>query len=374
MRRNIRSRTNIRSRVLSAFLLAGLSSTLLAACNGLDGVPKHIRPLSYTTKSELLEAKMSPESEILLRIFKGDSELEVWKKRSDTGKFALFKTYDICKWSGELGPKIKEGDRQAPEGFYTVTPAQMNPRSSYHLSFNLGYPNAYDRAHERTGSHLMVHGACSSRGCYSMDDEQIQEIYSLARLSFQGGQQSFQVQAYPFRMTPANMAKNRGDPNYKFWKMLKEGNDHFEITHQAPKIDVCSKRYVFNSAVQPGIEYSPTGECPTEMSVHPSIQREVANKQARDEAKELIIASKLEKQNNGTGLALFGGGGGKKTETAEAVAQVGSPVTGSTTAPSVADASGEIPRDKPATHATAYAAAPEEDEGNMVSRLWNKVW
>ena len=78
-------------------------------------------------------------SPILVRIFKEESELEVWKQET-TGRFALLKTYPICRWSGELGPKIKEGDRQAPEGFYTITPGQMNPNSNYYLAFNIGYP------------------------------------------------------------------------------------------------------------------------------------------------------------------------------------------------------------------------------------------
>ncbi len=190
---------------------------------------------------------MDKDSPILVRIFKEEAELEVWKKNRD-GEFALLKTYPICRWSGDLGPKMKEGDRQAPEGFYTITPGQMNPNSNYYLAFNTGYPNAYDRAWDRTGSELMVHGDCSSRGCYAMTDEQIQEIYALARESFFGGQKDFQFEAFPFRMTALNMAKHRNNPNFAFWKMIKEGYDHFEATHQEPKVAVCEKRYVFDAA------------------------------------------------------------------------------------------------------------------------------
>ena len=172
---------------------------------------------------------MDKDSPILVRIFKEEAEMEVWKKNRD-GEFALLKTYPICRWSGDLGPKKKEGDRQAPEGFYTITPGQMNPNSNYYLAFNTGFPNAYDRAWGYTGSELMVHGDCSSRGCYAMTDEQIQEIYALARESFFGGQKAFQFEAFPFRMTALNMAKHRNNPNFAFWKMLKEGYDHFEAT------------------------------------------------------------------------------------------------------------------------------------------------
>ena len=155
---------------------------------------------------EIKPKNMDEESPILVRLFKEESELEVWKQDRD-GRFALLKTYPICRWSGDLGPKIKEGDRQAPEGFYNITPAQMNPNSQYYLSFNIGYPNAYDRAYGRTGAHLMVHGDCSSRGCYAMTDEQIAEIYALGARSFFGGQTSFQVQAYPFRMTRGELGQ-----------------------------------------------------------------------------------------------------------------------------------------------------------------------
>ena len=190
---------------------------------------------------------MDKDSPILARIFKEEAEMEVWKKNRD-GDYALLKTYPICKWSGDLGPKKKVGDRQAPEGFYTITPGQMNPNSNYYLAFNTGFPNAYDRAWGYTGSDLMVHGDCSSRGCYAMTDEQIQEIYALARESFFGGQKAFQLQAYPFRMTAMNMAKHRNNPNFAFWKMLKEGYDHFNASHQEPKVAVCEKRYVFDAA------------------------------------------------------------------------------------------------------------------------------
>ena len=81
-----------------------------------------------------------------------------------------FATYPICLWSGRLGPKLREGDRQAPEGFYTVSAEQLNPNSRWHRSFSLGFPNAFDQAHGRTGSFIMVHGGCPSIGCYAMTD------------------------------------------------------------------------------------------------------------------------------------------------------------------------------------------------------------
>ncbi len=185
--------------------------------------------------------------------------MEVWKRRN-TGRYALLTSYEICKWSGKLGPKFKEGDRQAPEGFYRVNKHQMNPNSQYHLAFNMGFPNAYDRSHGRTGSHLMIHGACSSAGCYSMTDDRVEEIYAMARDAFKGGQKAFQIQAYPFRMTAENMVKHRDHKHYRFWQMLKRGYDHFEITQVPPKVNVCEKRYVFNTDSTQ--RYPSSGQCP----------------------------------------------------------------------------------------------------------------
>ncbi len=214
----------------------------------------------------LLDQKNMPkDSPILVRVFKEESELEVWKQDT-TGRYALLKVYPICRWSGELGPKKVQGDRQAPEGFYSITPGLINPNSNYYLAINIGFPNAYDKANNYSGAFLMIHGDCSSAGCYAMTDEQIGEIYSLARESFLGGQKEFQIQAYPFRLTAANLARHRNNPNMPFWKMLKEGNDHFEVTRLEPKVDVCDRHYVFDAqppanSTKP-LVFSPTGRCP----------------------------------------------------------------------------------------------------------------
>ncbi|TIL72429.1 MAG: murein L,D-transpeptidase [Mesorhizobium sp.] len=236
----------------------------VAGCNDSsmkDFAPHANKPLPEKILASMKAKGMTRTSPVMARIFKEEGKLEIWKAKTN-GRYDLVASYDICKWSGKLGPKYTEGDRQAPEGFYTVRPAQMNPRSSYHLAFNIGYPNVYDRANGRTGSHLMVHGACSSSGCYSMTDAQIEQIYAFGRDAFQGGQTEFQIQAFPFRMTAANMARYHKDPNYEFWKMLKVGYDNFEITKVPPKVDVCEKRYVFNQVAPDGETFDPTGACP----------------------------------------------------------------------------------------------------------------
>src|SRR5580704_6284014 len=241
--------TVVRALVLTVAFAAALTPV---RCLGEDGnqLPtKATKELPPELLSLFRQKKMPKHSPILVRIFKEEAELEVWKQDT-TGHFQILKSFAICRWSGDLGPKLHEGDRQAPEGFYTITPAQMNPNSNYYLSINTGFPNSFDKANDRDGTFLMIHGECLSIGCYAMTDEQITEIYSLAREAF-AGRPSFQVQAYPFRMTPENLARHRTSPNLAFWMMLKIGNDHFETTHLESKVDVCNRNYVFDADQPP---------------------------------------------------------------------------------------------------------------------------
>lgn len=155
------------------------------------------------------------------------------------------------KWSGTLGPKLREGDGQSPEGFYKVTRAALNPNSSYHLSFNLGFPNAYDRAHGRTGSFLMVHGDCVSIGCYAMRDKGIEDIYGLVEAALKGGQKAVSVHVFPFRMTKENMIRRAGSRWITYWENLKKGWDIFETTRQPPDAKACGKKYRFGPVSGP---------------------------------------------------------------------------------------------------------------------------
>ena len=281
------SRSLLRALAASAAIAAQMT---LAGCGG--GAPvtsgRHMQPLSERMLATLKEKHMEKDSPILMRVFKEEAELEVWKQ-DDSGRFALLRTYPICRWSGELGPKFKTGDRQAPEGFYAITPGLMNPDSSQYLAINTGFPNAYDRTNSRTGAFLMIHGGCSSSGCYAMTDEQIAEIYALGREAFFGGQRSFQLQAYPFRMTPLNMARHRNSPHLAFWKMIKEGHDHFEVTHLEPKVDVCEKRYVFGA--ESADRFSPAERCPA-YKVPEDIAVAVREKGRRDEIESVELINR----------------------------------------------------------------------------------
>ncbi|MCE7994789.1 MAG: murein L,D-transpeptidase [Roseivirga sp.] len=196
---------------------------------------------------EALAAKgMTLGDPVFMRIFKESNELEVWMKPEDSDEFELFKIYEICYYSGDLGPKTKQGDRQSPEGFYFVNAGRFNPWSSFHLSLNMGYPNTYDRAKGYTGNYLMIHGSCVSIGCYAMKDEGIEEIYTLAHKAVEQGQTFFRVHSFPFRMTDAAMAKTADHKWNSFWKNLKAGYDWFEEKKLPPNVNVRNGEYVFN--------------------------------------------------------------------------------------------------------------------------------
>ncbi|MDX2265134.1 MAG: murein L,D-transpeptidase family protein [Hyphomicrobiales bacterium] len=238
---------------------------------GGEDIAPHTKQLPAEAQALLAKKGMTEQAAIFVRIFKEENELEIWKQMAD-GRYAHFKTYPICKWSGELGPKIKQGDKQAPEGFYTVRPGQMNPNSQLHLAFNLGYPNDFDRAHGRDGSALMVHGKCKSAGCFAMTDALIEEIYILAREAFKGGQTAFHVNAFPFRMTEENMKRYASSEWIDFWRQLKVGYDSFEFFRVPPKVAVCSKQYLVNvSFMGHEARPDPKAPCPSYQHITPDV-------------------------------------------------------------------------------------------------------
>jgi murein L,D-transpeptidase YafK len=255
---------------LMALVLAGCNDTLDSATSiDLSTVKNKVeQPLPDHILADMTKRGMDRNSPIMIRILKEEGVMEIWKAKTDN-RFDKIAEYKICAWSGRLGPKVKEGDRQAPEGFYNLTPANLNPNSKYYLAINTGFPNRYDAANGRSGNNLMIHGACSSSGCYSMTDQQVLEIYAFARDAFKGGQKTIQLQAFPFRMTAENMVRHRLSPNIDFWKMLKEGYDDFEVTKRPPEVEVCEKKYVFNQ--QATGPFNAGGKCPA-MSTPPALQ------------------------------------------------------------------------------------------------------
>jgi murein L,D-transpeptidase YafK len=268
---------------LFALGLAVSAGALAAGCeDALEANSgRSLRPISNETLALMDKIGTTPSAPVLIRTYKQEAELEIWKQKGD-GQYALLKTFPMCRWSGQLGPKLREGDHQVPEGFYTIAPGQMNPNSHYYLSFNVGYPNAYDRALGRTGGDIMVHGVCSSAGCFSMTDAQIGEIYAIAREAFNGGEREIQMQSLPFRMTAENLAKHRLDPNIAFWKELKNGADHFEVTKTEPEVLVCGKHYVFGAHSDGEVEAS--APCPANLQRDDQVEAAVAEKESSDQA------------------------------------------------------------------------------------------
>lgn len=249
-----------RSGVVIGAVIA-LVGVMLAGCTQAPTIPASEQPLSKDTMMLLGRKGMDTSAPIFIRIFKEESELEIWKLRTD-GRYYHLKTYPICNWSGKLGPKQRQGDKQAPEGFYTISQHQMNPNSSFHLAFNLGFPNAYDKARQRTGQFLMVHGDCKSAGCYAMTDALIEEIYALAREALRGGQKNFYVHAFPFRMTDEKLARHRKSKWFAFWQTLKQGYDYFEVHRIPPAIAVCERRYIVDVVLPSGRRVHPNARCP----------------------------------------------------------------------------------------------------------------
>ena len=190
----------------------------------------------------LAEKGMTAGSPVMIRIFKQESELELWMQRD--GRFELFATYPICFWSGRLGPKLREGDRQAPEGLYSVGLEQLYEKGRRPRSFDIGFPNAFDRAFARTGSYILVHGGCSSIGCFAMTNPVMDEIYALSERALREGQDRIEVHAFPFRMTDANLAVHAESPWLPFWLNLKEAYDAFERTRVPPRVGICDRRYI----------------------------------------------------------------------------------------------------------------------------------
>jgi murein L,D-transpeptidase YafK len=183
---------------------------------------------------------------VLLRVFKEESVLEVWLKNGET--YALFDTYDICKWSGDLGPKLLEGDGQSPEGFYFASVKQLLPTSRYHRAINTGFPNAFDAGLGRTGSVLMVHGSCVSIGCYAMTDPGIDDIYKIVEASLNANNSPIAMHLLPFRMSSENLSRHHKNRWIDFWKNLAEGDAIFTRNKLPPEVFACGGKYVFGTA------------------------------------------------------------------------------------------------------------------------------
>jgi len=397
-------RENFSARGFLGFAVLGAAAALLSGCQD-DRTASAMRayhPIAPKTLALMAEKGTAQNSPVLIRTYKKEAELEIWKMRAD-GRYVHLKTYPMCRWSGQLGPKVREGDRQVPEGFYSITPGQMNPNSAYYLSFNVGYPNALDRALGHTGGSIMVHGVCSSAGCFSMTDAQIAEIYAIAREGFNGGQPAIQMQSYPFHMTAENMTKYRADQNIAFWKQLKEGADNFEVSKQEVSVGVCGKHYVFNqSPAVAGTKLDAEAPCPALKHDDDSLQAQVEAKETGDQGRiaELIsqgvqpirtvyadggqhpvFAEHRGSMEMSRPDALATGGQdylieekktGKKLPPAVALAAAKQDAKPAASAESAVQAQAASQKDGKPEAVSSFAAtpAPEKSEASMLSRVW----
>jgi murein L,D-transpeptidase YafK len=199
-------------------------------------------------KRRLAEKGLAAGSPIMLRVFKDEAELEVWVRKGE--RFELFSVYPICNWSGELGPKLTEGDRQSPEGLYSIGARQLHRTGRWRRSLDIGFPNTFDKAHGRTGSYILFHGGCTSTGCFAMTNGVMEEIFWLSEAALTQGQARIQVHVFPFRMTLKNLAAHADSPWTGFWIGLKGAYDLFEQTRIPPRVSVCNKQYVVGEVAE----------------------------------------------------------------------------------------------------------------------------
>lgn len=268
---------SVRARLLAVIALVSVQSALATVASAVsielkDVAPDRIErqraaadgrlPLPNTPDLMLLNQRLAASglksgAPVLLRIFKESSELELWLERS--GSYVLFATYPICHWSGTVGPKLREGDKQTPEGFYTITRSQIRHLGRWRSAINVGFPNAYDTANNRDGSYILMHGGCSSVGCFAMTNPVIGEVYGLVKAAIGNGQRHVPLHIFPFRMTDTNLARHSESPWQPFWATLKRGYDIFEQSYRAPRVSVCKGEYIVEEA-------PPANEIQTELA------------------------------------------------------------------------------------------------------------
>ncbi len=234
------------------FLFLSLLSTLMSLSNPpADFYQDQLRfprvREALKTKGKIVDEMLSAKGirttnfEVFFRAFKKEQKFEIWAKNKGESAFKLLKTYDFCASTGMLGPKRRSGDRQMPEGFYTID--AFNPTSNYFLSFRVSYPNASDKKFAdqlNPGDNIFVHGSCITIGCIPVGDENIKEIYLLAARA-KGGEQEIPIHIFPNKMTDENYNSLKSEfasntTLLEFWSWLKPGFDAFEMSNVVPTI------------------------------------------------------------------------------------------------------------------------------------------
>jgi murein L,D-transpeptidase YafK len=233
------------------FLLGALCCLAPAAwAETADDPAPAVQPVETDNASSALEADLEENgfrlgAPAFIRVLKADSSLEVWMLKG--ARFQLYRSYSICKWSGVLGPKLYEGDRQSPEGVYFITGGDLIVNARWHRAMNVGFPNPRDRALGLTGSGILIHGKCSSVGCFALTDDVVEDVYDIVQAALQAGQPRVPVHIFPFELTREKLAGVAGDEWSDFWKELKRGHDLFLRDGLPPRTYVCNGRYAFQS-------------------------------------------------------------------------------------------------------------------------------
>ncbi len=246
-----------------AYPLASQTRRLVEGFFGGAGAPPGPRPGGgppSTPRSraivEAAGARLEPElrkqglkcgDPVVLRLFKEEKELEIWMKPSSSPLYTLFKVHRVAASAGRPGPKLREGDGQAPEGFYEVSAEGLRPGTRHHLGLDFGYPNALDRRLGRTGDEMMIHAGATAAGAYALSPQGMEEVYALADAALRAGEKTVGVHLFPFRLTDKRMdqvveARGRWTEG---WVNLKEGYDFFENVRRPPSLEIEGGRYVF---------------------------------------------------------------------------------------------------------------------------------
>ena len=196
-----------------------------------------------------------PPQKLFIRIFKQEKILEVWGASTSDGVFKQVKRYAVCRTSGNLGPKRREGDLQIPEGFYHID--RFNPKSNFYLSLGINYPNRSDQvlgAKGKLGGDIFIHGGCETIGCIPITDDAIKEVYWLAVQAKSNGHAKIPVHIFPTKLDAPTMARLKSTfPNddvlINFWKNLKIGYNWFERERKLPTISISRRgKYQFLDA------------------------------------------------------------------------------------------------------------------------------
>ncbi len=207
------------------------------------GVLKSVAAREIELAQEFAGKGLKLGSPVFIRVYKQTSEMELWVQQGP--RYVLFKTHGICRWSGVLGPKFYEGDRQSPEGLYRITTSDLIVNRRWDRAMNINYPNSFDNLNSRGGSGILIHGGCGSIGCFAIQNENVEDVFGAVRAALKGGQAYVPVLTLPFRFTALAPEKEDTLHMSEFWADLRRADLLFERDKVPPAAWICDGRYYF---------------------------------------------------------------------------------------------------------------------------------